>query len=438
MLYRRQTLKHLRILILILLLFTPALHAQTPTLTRFAGADFGTGSTGSLVLPAATGAVNLVLCAFVRVGAANATVTVPGLTVIGQYQINADADTFTVLCGPGGQTAPLAVQSSASTTLRALALEFSSASTTGMLSAGREGVSSTATGPSVTTQGGGLLLEFVVLKDAATVWTPQGGLALLGMQPGGKMAVAARSSAGVSETGSIAYAPTGSGIYGGATVFLPGLAVAPPPPGDTTPPAVFVTAPGAGLISGILTVSVSATDNSGEVSSVQIVLDGQPFGPVLTAAPYQVPLDCATLSVGTHVLTATASDPSGNIGTSPPVSVTVSGELFEMTLLYDDGTAYAAGGTIAVSETIPGGSALQADVTVRISSSGRALFRWPAVNGTVYVIVVADAAGNALWQTGTELTPAQFPVQFSGATGSFRFLKSTGVWAGINSFAISY
>src|SRR5205823_3484129 len=93
---------------------------------------------------------------------------------------------------------------------------------------------------------------------------------------------------------------------------------------DTTPPTVAVTAPLAGsTVSGTVTVSASASDNVG-VSGVQFFVDGTAVGPLDTAAPYSYSWNTTTLSNGTHVLSAKATDAAGNATTSAAVTVTVS------------------------------------------------------------------------------------------------------------------
>ncbi|TMC10751.1 MAG: hypothetical protein E6J41_07635, partial [Chloroflexi bacterium] len=94
---------------------------------------------------------------------------------------------------------------------------------------------------------------------------------------------------------------------------------------DTTPPAVSVTAPGAGAtVSGTTVVlSASASDNVG-VASVQFQVDGSSVGPRLTSPPYQTTWDSTQVSNGSHVVSAQASDGAGNTTTSSGVSVTVS------------------------------------------------------------------------------------------------------------------
>jgi Big-like domain-containing protein len=96
----------------------------------------------------------------------------------------------------------------------------------------------------------------------------------------------------------------------------------PPPAGDTTPPSVSLTAPANGaLLAGTVTVTASATDDVG-VASVEFLLDGQP-GATVTTAPYGVTWDTSNVDDGTHVLTAVATDGSGNTSRSSAITVTV-------------------------------------------------------------------------------------------------------------------
>jgi hypothetical protein len=90
------------------------------------------------------------------------------------------------------------------------------------------------------------------------------------------------------------------------------------------PPTATITSPAAGAtVSG--TVSVSATTSGmSSVAGVQFKLDGANLGPQVTSAPYATSWDTTTAANGTHVLTATAIDSGGNIGTSAAVAVTVS------------------------------------------------------------------------------------------------------------------
>jgi Leucine-rich repeat (LRR) protein len=93
---------------------------------------------------------------------------------------------------------------------------------------------------------------------------------------------------------------------------------------DTVPPIVTMTEPGNGsTVTGVITVSGSATDNVG-VIGVQFLLDGTPIGTEDLSAPYSTTLDTAPLSGGNHTLSARARDAAGNIGTAAAVTVSKS------------------------------------------------------------------------------------------------------------------
>jgi hypothetical protein len=99
-----------------------------------------------------------------------------------------------------------------------------------------------------------------------------------------------------------------------------------PQPGhDTTPPVVSMTAPAAGgMLSGTVTLSVTASDNVG-VAAVQFKLDGVNLGsPVSGPGPsYSTSWNTTAASNGTHALSAVAVDAAGNSTSSGTVSVSV-------------------------------------------------------------------------------------------------------------------
>jgi len=118
-------------------------------------------------------------------------------------------------------------------------------------------------------------------------------------------------------------APTSDRWNLAALEVLPGSGPPPPPP-DTQPPVVSIANPANGqTVSGTTPVAANATDNV-SVASVQVLLDGRPLGPLLTAAPYGFAWDTTRVANGTHQLGATATDPAGNVGTAPTITVTVS------------------------------------------------------------------------------------------------------------------
>ncbi|MGH3579659.1 MAG: Ig-like domain-containing protein, partial [Mycobacterium sp.] len=84
-----------------------------------------------------------------------------------------------------------------------------------------------------------------------------------------------------------------------------------------------MTAPANGAtVSGTIMLSANASDNVA-VASVQFRVDGANLGSALTAAPYTYQLNTATLSNGSHMLSAVATDTSNNSATSTAVTVTV-------------------------------------------------------------------------------------------------------------------
>jgi Domain of unknown function (DUF4082)/Concanavalin A-like lectin/glucanases superfamily/Bacterial Ig domain/Secretion system C-terminal sorting domain len=92
---------------------------------------------------------------------------------------------------------------------------------------------------------------------------------------------------------------------------------------DLVSPAVSLTAPAAGTVSGTVNVTASASDNVA-VAGVQFLLNGANLGTEDVAAPYSLPWNTASATNGTYTLTARARDAAGNTTTSAGVVVTVS------------------------------------------------------------------------------------------------------------------
>jgi hypothetical protein len=94
---------------------------------------------------------------------------------------------------------------------------------------------------------------------------------------------------------------------------------------DTQAPATSITSPANGAtVSGIVSVTASATDNVG-VTSVEFYQDGALVA-TDAASPYAWSWDTRTAANGAHSLTSKAYDAAGNAGTSPAVSVTVNND----------------------------------------------------------------------------------------------------------------
>jgi hypothetical protein len=91
---------------------------------------------------------------------------------------------------------------------------------------------------------------------------------------------------------------------------------------DPIPPTVSIASPASGAtVSGNVSVQVSATDNKA-VSQVRFLVDGSLVN-LSSTAPYVFTWVTTSLPNGTHTLTAGATDSSGNVATSAPITVTV-------------------------------------------------------------------------------------------------------------------
>ncbi len=117
----------------------------------------------------------------------------------------------------------------------------------------------------------------------------------------------------------------------------------PAPPPDTTVPTVAIGAPLAGAtVSSTVTVSATASDNTGVVG-VQFRLNGANLGAEDLSAPYATAWSSATVSNGPHVLAAIARDAAGNKTTSGAVAVTTSNTVPIQTLAASIGASPVAG-----------------------------------------------------------------------------------------------
>ena len=135
-------------------------------------------------------------------------------------------------------------------------------------------------------------------------------------------------------------APTSDPWNLAAVEVLPG----PPEQPDTEPPTVSIINPVSGeIVSGTTQVSANASDNVA-VASVQFYLDGKALGAPVTKPPYSISWDTSEASDAEHTLTATATDTSGNVGASAPVTVTVQNPGEEEACFVMDITTSANGG----------------------------------------------------------------------------------------------
>ena len=96
------------------------------------------------------------------------------------------------------------------------------------------------------------------------------------------------------------------------------------PPVDTQDPTVSITAPTSGTVSGQVTVSIAASDDSIEGVSYVELYAGNTFVGTDSSSPYNINWDTAGETNGQIIdLTARAYDQTGNQGTSQTVTVEV-------------------------------------------------------------------------------------------------------------------
>ena len=120
---------------------------------------------------------------------------------------------------------------------------------------------------------------------------------------------------------------------------------------DTTAPAVSLTAPANGAtVSGVVSMTASATDNVG-VAGVQFLVDGVNVGAEDTSSPYSVNWNTATATTGTHTLSAVARDAAGNTTTSATITVTVPDATAPTVAISAPANGATVTGTVAVSAT---------------------------------------------------------------------------------------
>ena len=224
------------------------------------------------------------------------------------------------------------------------------------------------------------------------------------------------------------------------------VTVANAPPPDTTAPTVSIASPAAGgTVSGIITLTASASDNVGVVG-VQFKRDGIIIGAEDTTPPFSISWNTATATNGTHTLTAAARDAAGNVTTSTPITITVANGstpytgtpiplpgIFEAEnfdfggegIAYHDNVAGNAGGQFRLGEDV--------DIVVSTdpAGGGYVVNNFETGEWLAYTVNVgASAAYDIEIRASTTFTNSAFHVEIDGVnvTGSIT-VPSTGNWS---------
>jgi beta-lactam-binding protein with PASTA domain len=190
----------------------------------------------------------------------------------------------------------------------------------------------------------------------------------------------------------------------------------------TTPPLTQVTcvltAPAAGTVAGLVTVSVDA-HSTANVAGVQFVVDGGKLGSEILTAPYSMSWDSNSVANGSHTLSAVARDSTGNTVTAAPVVVNVNNTTTVPNLVGQPRATVA--GILATSGLTLGIVANQISTSVPIDvvvsqspASNTQAPRGDAVNVWISVgIGVPDVVGQPESVVSSLLAPANL---FKGAT----------------------
>ncbi len=204
--------------------------------------------------------------------------------------------------------------------------------------------------PDVTPPGppAGLAAALTSLTSGVLYWTParddvgvatyrvsRNGVAL------GQTALPNFSDSGLSDATTYHYSVVAVDASGHASPPAAVDLTTPPFP-DMTPPVVNVTYPAPGARVGRTAVLVAVAydlrgglyDAPSGVANLQFRVDGADVGPVQTTpaygtdrySVYWMAVSTAGYGPGTHTVTAAARDRAGNLGVSPPVTITFSGQ----------------------------------------------------------------------------------------------------------------
>ena len=181
---------------------------------------------------------------------------------------------------------------------------------------------------------------------------------------------------------------------------------------DTTPPSVSITAPSSqSSVSGSVTVTANATDDA-SVLDIQFQLDGINLGSRVTGSGplYSYSWNTAALFNGAqlvngpHVLTAIATDASGNTTVSSPVTVMLnSPQALHVALqLHADQTEVSgvANGSVVTPSTAPNGFT----GAVVVNGTGSVNFTPAEAGNGVYFLNCCANGNNAYYKfTGSTL-----------------------------------
>jgi len=188
---------------------------------------------------------------------------------------------------------------------------------------------------------------------------------------------------------------------------------APLPAVDTQPPSIAIISPTNGAeVSGIVTLSASASDNVG-VESLQFLVDGVAVSMTKNANPTS--WDSRTVANGSHVITAIAVDAAGNSSASAPVTVNV-----------NNTTEYtqAFGGTVVANKGVKSHvwTATQSlAVTTKLSWSGSAVLELRLYNSSGALLASQSSGSSPLILDAGILPAGNYTFAVKAISGKARY-----------------
>jgi hypothetical protein len=192
---------------------------------------------------------------------------------------------------------------------------------------------------------------------------------------------------------------------------------------DVTPPVAQVTAPANGsTVSGVVTVTATATDNVG-VTGMQLYIDGA-LAASGSSSPLSYSWNTANVANTAHTIYSVAQDAAGNVGTSPTTTVTVNNSVQQLLLNtgFETGnlTSWNAGGVLTPSVTTAkhnsGSYSAVLGSTVSPEVNGDS---WLYQTVTLSSTVTAASLNYSYWSGCTDtLTNAWQEVQIQSASGT--------------------
>lgn len=183
---------------------------------------------------------------------------------------------------------------------------------------------------------------------------------------------------------------------------------------DWTPPTVTMNAP-ASVVSGTVAVSATASDATSGVGSVLIEYLGSTgsWTSICTAtvSPWTCSWDTTARTDGTYALRATATDKSGNVTVSDPVSTMVANNV---TVVLGDPGSYVRG-SLSLSATIYGGGSLVYTTTFEYAVAGGSTWKTLPLCSPIAV----GQTFTCTWNT-TGLSNGSYDLRVTAAAGSTR------------------